>query len=206
MNKKSVERNLQTFLRSRRSIRTFTQDKVPSEILHRILETAIYSPSAHNLQPWHFVVLTDIESKLQLGKAIATKFRNDMITDGIPELDICARIEKTINRSRQAPVIIILCRNKKMVKLQPDIVRQKAEELMGIQSVALAGLQLLLAAHAEGLGGTWICWPLFAPDETRLALGLSSEWEPQGMIFLGYPDESPEMPIRYPVHEVTSYK
>ena len=38
---------------------------------------------------------------------------------------------------------------------------------MGTQSVALAGLQLLLAAHAEGLGGTWICWPLFAPDETR---------------------------------------
>jgi nitroreductase len=73
---------------------------------------------------------------------------------------------------------------------------------MGAQSVAMAGMQLLLAAHAEGLGGIWICWPLFAPEETIHTLELTSDWEPQGMVFLGYPDEAPEMPTRIPLHEV----
>jgi coenzyme F420-0:L-glutamate ligase/coenzyme F420-1:gamma-L-glutamate ligase len=77
---------------------------------------------------------------------------------------------------------------------------------MGTQSVALAGLQLLLAAHAEGLGGTWICWPLFAPEETRRALDLPSEWEPQGMIFLGYPAEQPEIPRRKAIEEVVRFR
>ena len=76
---------------------------------------------------------------------------------------------------------------------------------MGTQSVAVAGMQLLLAAHAEGLGGAWVCWPLFTPDETRLALELADSWEPQGMLFFGYPDEAPEIPERISLQEVVKY-
>ena len=197
--------DLHAFLCSRRSIRRFKSDPVPGEIVQRILETAICAPSAHNLQPWRFVVLMSRETKLCLAEAIAGKFKQDMITDGIPEVDINARVGQTIRRAGEAPVIIVLCRDKTQVKSQPDAVRDQAEALLGVQSVALAGLQLLLAAHAEGLGGTWICWPLFAPDETRHALGLASDWEPLGMIFLGYPAETPDMPRRISLPEVTWY-
>jgi coenzyme F420-0:L-glutamate ligase / coenzyme F420-1:gamma-L-glutamate ligase len=196
---------LQAFLRSRRSIRFFKTESVPDETIRRILDTAICAPSAHNLQPCRFVILTGIEAKSHLAEAIVGKFRKDMITDGIPEDDIQVRVVKTVRRVMEAPVIIVLCRERTKVKSQPDVVRQQAEVLLCIQSVALAGLQLLLAAKAEGLGGTWICWPLFAPEETCLALGLVSDWEPQGMIFLGYPAEAPEMPARLPLHEVTRY-
>ena len=68
-------------------------------------------------------------------------------------------MERTIRRTNQAPVVVILCRDTTCVNPQPDSQLQEEEVLMGTQSVALAGLQLLLAAHAEGLGGTWICWP-----------------------------------------------
>ena len=197
--------DLHAFLCSRRSIRRYKSDPVPGEIVQRILETAICAPSAHNLQPWRFVVLMNRKTKLRLAEAIAGKFRQDMITDGIPEVDIQARVGQTIRRAGEAPVIVVLCRDKTQVKSQPDAVREQAEALMGVQSVALAGLQLLLAAHAEGLGGTWICWPLFATDETRHALGLASDWEPLGMIFLGYPAETPDMPRRISLPEVTWY-
>ena len=69
---------------------------------------------------------------------------------------------------------------------------------MLVQSVAMAGLQMLLAAHAEGLGGVWVCWPLYAQEATRAALHLPSHWEPQGMLFLGYPAEAPAPPPRRP--------
>ena len=197
--------DLYAFLRSRRSIRRFKPDPVPTDIVQRILETAICAPSAHNLQPWRFAILTSAEAKLRLVEAITARFRQDMIADNVPETDIQARVERTVRRAGEAPVIVVLCRDTTQVKPQPDVLRHQEEVLMSTQSVALAGLQLLLAAHAEGLGGTWICWPLFAPDETRCALGLAVEWEPQGMIFLGYPDEEPEKPERSPLQEVAKY-
>jgi coenzyme F420-0:L-glutamate ligase/coenzyme F420-1:gamma-L-glutamate ligase len=197
--------DLHTFLRSRRSVHRFKPDLVPIGIIQRILESAICAPSAHNLQPWRFAVLTGNEVKSHLANTIASKFRQDMISDGIPEADIQARIKQTVHRIEEAPVIVVLCWDKTKAKPQPDLVRQQAETLMGAQSVALAGLQLLLAAHAEGLGSNWICWPLFAPEETIRALGLPSDWAPQGMIFLGYPAETPEMPARMSLQEVTKY-
>ena len=197
--------DLHAFLRSRRSVRRFRPDPVPATVLERILETATYAPSAHNKQPWRFVVLTDAAAKSRLAKAITDRFRRDSSADGTAEADITDRVERSRRRLEEAPVAIVLCRDVTQDKPQPDPARQKAEATMGMQSVALAGLQLLLAAHAEGLGGTWICWPLFAPDETRRALGLASEWEPQGMIFLGYPAETPEIPERKPLQEVTRH-
>ena len=197
--------DLHAFLRSRRSIRQFKPDPVPHDCIQRILDTAIFAPSAHNLQPWRFAVITSTATKSRLAEAITARFRQDMIIDGVPEADIQERIERTVRRAGQAPVIIILCRDTTQIKPEQDSLRLQKEALMGTQSVALAGLQLLLAANAEGLGGTWICWPLFAPDETRHALGLVKEWEPQGMLFLGYPDETPEIPDRNSLQEVVRY-
>ena len=196
---------LHAFLRSRRSIRRFKPELVPPDCLQRILETGIYAPSAHNLQPSRFAVITTASAKLHLAEAITTRFRKDMTVEGIPELDIQARVERTVRRAVQAPVIIVLCQDTTKVKPQSDILLQQKEALMGTQSVALAGLELLLAAHAEGLGGTWICWPLFAQDETRHALDLPVEWDPQGLLFLGYPDETPEIPEKNSLQEVVRF-
>ena len=200
-----MRNDLHAFLRSRRSIRRFRPDPVPSAVLQHVLETATYAPSAHNKQPWRFVVLTNAEAKSRLAEAITDKFRGDMTADGAAEVDIADRVERSRRRLDEAPAVVVLCRDVTQVNPQPDAIRQQAEATMGTQSVALAGLQLLLAAHAEGLGGTWICWPLFTPEETRRALDLSSEWEPQGMIFLGYPDEQPETPVRKPLPEIVKF-
>jgi len=193
---------LHAFLRSRRSIRRFKPDPVPHASLQRILETGIYAPSAHNLQPWRFAVITSAAAKVHLAEAVTGRFRQDMLAEGISKADIQARVERTVRRTNQAPVIVILCRDTTQVKPQLDLLLQQEEALMATQSVAVAGLQLLLAAHAEGLGGTWICWALFAPEETRRALGLPTAWEPQGMLFLGYPLEQPEAPIRIQQEEI----
>jgi len=200
-----VTDDLHGFLRTRRSIRRFLPDPVATAGIERILETATYAPSAHNKQPWRFVVVTEAAAKTRLAEAITARFRADMTVDGAPEADIQARVERTIRRTTEAPVVIVLCREATQVNPQPDATRQQAEATMGRQSVAIAGLQLLLAAHAEGLGGTWICWPLFAQEETRTALDLPSEWEPQGMVFLGYPAEEPVAPEREALEEVVKF-
>ncbi len=197
--------DLQKFLRTRRSIRHFRLEPVPESILKQILETATYAPSAHDKQPWRFVVLTTSEAKSRLAKAITGKFLLDMTKDGISTDKIRDRLEQTIRRINEAPVIIILCRDITQINFQPNAPSQQAEETMGVQSVAVAGLQLLLSAHAEGLGATWICWPLFAAEELSKALDLPSDWKPQGMVFLGYPDEEPSPSSRKPIQEIVRY-
>jgi nitroreductase len=64
----------------------------------------------------------------------------------------------------------------------------------------------LLAAHAEGLGGNWICWPLFTQETVRVTLDLPATWEPQAMFFLGYPDETPREKVLKPLAEVVRFE
>src|SRR5215475_1912615 len=52
--------DLHNFLRTRRSIRRFKPDPVPDPVIQNILLTAAFAPSAHNRQPWRFVVVTDL--------------------------------------------------------------------------------------------------------------------------------------------------
>lgn len=174
------------FLRSRRSIRRFKPDPVPASVIDRILETATYAPSAHNLQPWFFVMVVDASIRKRLGNALTVKLRADMSAAGAPETEIETRVNRSLRRLDEAPAVILLCRDTTAVRND-----EPEEVTMAVQSVAACGLQLLLAAHAEGLGGNWICWPLYAQETAREALALPLTWEPQGLFILGYADEEP---------------
>jgi F420 biosynthesis protein FbiB-like protein len=191
---------LHTFLRTRRSTRRFKPEPVPSAVLEDILTTATFAPSAHNRQPWRFAVVTDSTIKTRLGEAVTAKLRMDMQVKGAAKADIEKRVDRSLRRLDEAPVVVVLCRDKNDVRSNTH---EEAE--MGTQSTALAGLQLLLAAHAEGLGGTWICWALYAQEATRTVLNLPEAWEPQAFYFLGYPDEMPEPQDRKPLKEIVTY-
>ena len=194
-----TSKELHTFLRTRRSIRRFKPDPVPESVIEEILTTATFAPSAHNRQPWRFVVVTVSSVKGRLGKAVTDKMRVDMKTQGASETEIEKRVATSFRRMDEAPVVIVLCRDKDDVRVDTP-----EETAMGVQSTAAAGLQLLLAVHAEGLGSNWICWPLYAQEETRAVLNLPQTWEPQAFYFLGYPDEVSELKDRKPLKEITN--
>jgi F420 biosynthesis protein FbiB-like protein len=184
--------DLHNFLRTRRSVRRFKVDPVPDAILQNILSTATYAPSAHNRQPWRFVVVADESVKSKLADAMAEDFERDLRQDGVVEEKIQAQIKRSKDRMDSAPVLILLCLDMSEMDSYPDAKRQQAERTMAIQSVAAAGLQLLLAAHAEGLGGVWVCSPLFTQEKIQNTLDLPKTWEPQGMFFVGYADGLPK--------------
>jgi F420 biosynthesis protein FbiB-like protein len=186
----STTADLHTFLRTRRSIRRFQPEPVPDSVIDNMLCTATYAPSAHNRQPWRFAVVTDSARKLRLAEAMALDFERDLRRDRVPPDKIQAQIKRSKDRITSAPVAIVLCLDMSEMDSYPDEKRQQAERIMAVQSVAAAGLQLLLAAHAEGLGGVWICGPLFAQETIRKTLDLAQKWEPQAMFFIGYADRT----------------
>ncbi len=160
--------------------------------METILATATFAPSAHNRQPWRFAVITTQSVKEKLAQAMAADFERDLRLDGLPLEIIQIQIKRSRDRILSAPAAILLCLDMNEMDTYPDENRSQAERTMAVQSVAAAGLQLLLAAHAEGLGGVWACWPLFAQETIRETLGLPEIWEPQAMFFIGYADELPK--------------
>ena len=147
----------------------------------------------------------DTSVKAQLANAMAIDFERDLSRDGLPVEKIQAQIKRSKERITSAPVAILLCLDISEMDAYPDEKRSRAEYIMAVQSVAAAGLQLLLATHAEGLGGVWACWPLFAPATIQTNLNLPEAWEPQGMVFAGYYEAAPEVRIRKPLQEISTF-
>ena len=54
-------------LKSRRSIRIYQDKPVPQDLLLQILEAGRWAPTGANLQPWHFIVVTDPETRKMIG-------------------------------------------------------------------------------------------------------------------------------------------
>ncbi len=173
--------DLLDIIKSRRSVRHYRTDPVPDALLRRLLLAATWAPSAHNRQPWRFVVVQVPATRRRLADAMAARWRADAAEPG--------QIERARARLRAAPVLILLCMTMVDMDVYPDARRQQAERIMAVQSVALAGQNLLLMAHAAGLGACWLCAPLFCPDVVRATLELPSDYEPVGLITLGYPLE-----------------
>lgn len=179
----------QELVESRRSIRKFTGQPVTRTALQRLLEAACLAPSAHNRQPWRFVVLQDYELRERLISDMSDPFRADLARDGVPQDEIERAVARGRDRMLGAAAVVMLFLTVEEMDRYADSVRQAAEHTMAVQSVALAAGQLLLAAHAAGLGACWVCSPLFTPAIVRRVLDLPASWEAQGMITLGYPDE-----------------
>jgi F420 biosynthesis protein FbiB-like protein len=193
-------------LTARRSIRQFTNEPVPDETIRRILAAACRAPSAHNRQPWRFAVVRSEKVRRGLAQAMAARHRSDLESDRLQQEEIEARLEHRRERLEGAPVVIVLCLTMVDMDAYPDARRQAAERALAIQSLALAGGHLLLAAHAEGLGACWICAPLFAPEVVREVLNLPADWDPQAAILLGRPAEAGRETQRRAADEVTLWR
>jgi len=175
------------WMRERRSIRRYRAEPLPRELIERLIDAARFAPSAHNRQPWRFAVVQEAERKETLAAAMGARLHADHLADGDdPEL-IAQDIARSHARITTAPAIIAACTTFADMDVYPDARRAEAEWLMAVQSTAMAVQNLLLLAHAQGLGACWMCAPLFCPDTVKGVLQLPADWQPQALITLGHP-------------------
>jgi coenzyme F420-0:L-glutamate ligase/coenzyme F420-1:gamma-L-glutamate ligase len=186
-------------IRARRSIRKYTNQLVSTDCIRSILETASFAPSAHNAQPWQFVIITVTEDKNMLAQAMASTWLKELEKDHIPNRTRLATVKRSIQQFTAAPVLILACLTQNGMDSYPDRERQQSERDLGVQSLAAAVQTLLLAASLKGLGTCWYCAPLFCKPVVRQTLGIPADVEPQAIITLGFPNEVPSLPSRNPV-------
>lgn len=190
---------------ARRSIRRYLSRPVSHDVIDSLIEAAIAAPSAHNRQPWRFLVLDDAEVKHDLATAMGERLRADRLKDNDPIDAVEADRARSYERLTSAPVLIVICLSMVDMDRYPDDRRNAAERTMAVQGVAMAAENLLLASHAAGLGACWVCAPLFCPDVVSGVLSLPEDWEPQGIVTLGYPADAGKPYRRRSRSDVTRY-
>jgi coenzyme F420-0:L-glutamate ligase / coenzyme F420-1:gamma-L-glutamate ligase len=192
-------------MRGRRSIRRYRPDAIGRDVLDRLFLSAAAAPSAHNRQPWRYVVIDDAAAKAALAGAMGERLASDRTRDGDPPDVIARDVARSHARITGAPVLILVCLTLEEADVYPDGVRSHAEFLMAVQSTAMATQNLLLAAHAEGLAACWMCAPLFCPEVVRASLDLPPAWQPQGLVTLGFPADAGRDRPRKPVAAFVRY-
>jgi F420 biosynthesis protein FbiB-like protein len=194
--------NLLQIIKDRRSVKEYLPRKVSKEILFRILEAGKWAPSAHNAQPWRFIVIRDSAIKQKLAKDMACRWNEDMSKNGLPGKQRESIMKVSTERFGNASVIIVACLTMEDMDEYKDERRKKIEYVMAVQSVAAAIENILLAAHCEGLGACWFCAPLFCPDIVRKTLKIPEHLDPQALITLGYPARKPNSPLRKSLDDI----
>jgi len=156
---------------TRRSIRKYTSQTISDDLIRDLIEAGVHAPSARNIQPWHFIVVTE---RTMLDKlAIAHPYAKML---------------------KQATLAILICGDKQL---------QEAEGYI-VQDCSAATQNILLSAHAHGLGAVWL--GMF-PREERIRkvselLEIPAHILPVSLISIGYPDEHKEAPDRYKTERI----
>lgn len=161
-------------IKTRRSVKAYKPDMVPQEILDKIIEAGTYAPTGRNAQSPIILVVTNKEVRDQLCKLNARVL-------GVPE---------TTDPFYGAPVVLVVLAEK--------------ERNTRVYDGSVVMENLLLAAHALGVGGCWIhrAKETFELDEGKAILeklGIKGEYEGIGNCVLGYPKG--ELPAEKPRKE-----
>ena len=165
-------------IKSRRSIRAFTREDVSEKEVKRLIEAARWAPSAGNIQPWEFVIVTGAEMKRKLS---------------------VAALDQTF--IEEAPVVIVVCADEARSAWSYG---SRGANLYCLQDTAAATQNILLAAHAMGLGACWI--GAFHEDEVKMALKTLRNLRPVAIVPVGHSAEKPVAPPKRSISEIVHYE
>lgn len=147
---------------TRTSVRKFKQQPVEDAKIEALLRAGMASPTSGDMQPWHFVVLNDKKDIEQY--AASNKYHAEDI--------------------KKTPLFIFVCAD------TTRMAEGQGKELW-VQDLSAVSENILLAAHAMGLGA---CWTTIYPIQKKVmgisrALHLPANLIPLNGIIIGYPDE-----------------
>lgn len=190
-------------LKGRRSIRRYKDEPVSDEIIQKIIGATAWAPSASNRQDWEFVVIRndDVKEKMRaaVGKAWSQALENEATASIADEIQ---QYSRNFDWFTKAPVVIAVTAREPSAFLTAIFV-ERAEAIAGsIISGAMAAQNLMLAAHAIGLGSCCLTGPLAAEGELKSILEIGSRRKIICLLAAGWPGEEPSPPPRKAIDQI----
>ncbi len=174
-------------IRTRRSVSVYRADPIERPMLLALLEAATWAPNHRHNEPWFFHVVEGAARERLVSRLLD-------LEPGAPPLGDKARgkLETTAERIRRAPAVIF-------VQTFPADNPSDAEE--NYAAACCAVQNLLLAAHAAGLGATWRTGVPCVHPAVKAFLGLPADAKLVAAVFLGRPAGPPPRQTRRPLSE-----
>lgn len=174
-------------LRRRRSVRDFSPEPIPQEVVRAAIEVACQAPSGANQQPWSFVLITDPEVKRQL-RVAAENAEREFYDQRAPEpwLDALAPLGTSAEKSflETAPVLVAV--------FMKDSDENGRRTFFSRASVAMATAFLVAALHLSGLAT--VPYTPSGPRFLRRLLKRPVDERPFALLPVGYPAEDAKVP------------
>jgi nitroreductase len=192
-------------IKRRRTVREFSDKQVPKEVINNCILAAGTAPSGANLQPWHFVVVSDPKIKKQIRKA-AEEEEKEFYTKRAPKewLDALAPLGTNEHKPflEKAPILIAIFA--KSFDMLPD--GRKVKQYYSQESVGIATGMLITAVHNAGLVSlTHTPSPMNFLNEI---LGRPNNERPFLILVVGYPADGVKVPDikKKALEEIVTYK
>lgn len=183
-----------------RTIRKFTEEPVPIELVHQVLAAAAQAPSGGNRQPWTFLLVSDPAIKKKVGE-----FYRDGYAEfqGVDVKYMWEQAEASPNfhlavHFGEAPVIVVVCARHSVMSGDST-----GGAISTPASVYPAVQNILLAARAVGLGGALTTNHRFHHEEIKKLLGIPDEQTIFTMVPLGFPAQRHGKKTRQAIAETT---
>ncbi|AHI28949.1 oxygen-insensitive NADPH nitroreductase [Marinobacter similis] len=172
-------------LQSHRSIRKFTEQKIPLELLHELIRAGQCAATSNHVQAYSVIHVTNPENRQAIAELAGGQA---YIADCSDFLVFCADMKRSTNAAERAGA---------------EVVRGTTEQLV-VASVdtALMAQNVAVAAESEGLGLCYIGGIRNNPAEVSSLLRLPEDVYPVFGMCLGYPDQNPEVKPRLPVESI----
>jgi nitroreductase len=168
-------------IHSQRAIRHFSEQPVSDEAIETILHAAICAPSGGNRQPWRFVVMRDAEIKRRLGQWYLAAWQ--AATANMEALTQPYRHGAELaQQMANVPVLILACIDHGDTGPGPGPITRGASIYPAVQN-------LLLAAHALGLGTVLTTLHTRYEREMKALLHIPETVETAALIPIGHPAE-----------------
>lgn len=205
---------LLALLRERRSVRRFRDEPLGDDVIEALIEAATLAPSASNKQPWRFFVVTSRAVIARMADAVRAETKR--IEDSIAGDSAAAfrAYGDYFTRFEGAPAVIVpICRGLSLLGnlVGPELDPASRARILametssGLIGTSLALENLLLMAHAMGLGASGMTGPLIAEHALRELLEIPPSWSIVALVPVGWPDETPRPTDRKPAEKVTRW-
>lgn len=194
-------------IRSRRSIRQFAAGGLTRSQIAALLEAARWAPSNHNRQGWKFIVFQEAGTIDRLAGEIRESLRKSLATAHRLVAEHAEELIHLAGAFDQAPVVI-LAMHKRSLAVGKSVLTSATGVLVSGEAIstAMACQNILLAAHAMGLGACIMTAPLLAADVWACVDDLPAGFEPTCLIAVGYPAAVPLAPRRKGLEQIMEYR